>query len=129
VVISSHASEQMKHVQAWLTLKVAGKCLTVFAANVGLAMAEFTNGCGNYFALGTSYGDTLQECESLLQKWYRIDYFSQSSPVVFDDLIAVLLINFVLFCLFIGFRTKSGVQPFAFWMSALLGVIAPRVVF
>ena len=100
--------------------------LLFFLANVGMTILQFTNGCGNYFARGTSYGDG-QECDSLLQKQYGIDYFSQSSPFIFDGLVLVLLVNLVFFLFFRRLSAMSGIQSAALWASIILGFVAPRV--
>ena len=107
--------------------QLMSQCLIVFVANSVMAVLISTNGCGNYFALGTPYGETLQECETLLQTKYGVDYFSQSTPIIFDDLAAILLVNFVLFLFFRRSRTKNGTHTTALWVSAFLGFITPRV--
>lgn len=102
--------------------------LLVFFANVTLAMLLFANGCGNYFSLGTPYGETLQECESFLQKNYGVDYFSQSSPLIFDDFLVLILVNFVLFIVHRNSKQFGKIGGSLWWVFALIGIFAPRVV-
>jgi hypothetical protein len=116
--------EKDNHWQRWL-LKLA----FVFFVNSLLSIVLMANGCGNYFALGVSYGDG-QECQSWLERLFGITYFSQSSPLfVFDSLGTIIAMNWLLRRFFWQSSSAKINRPnrSKFWLVVIVGFAMPII--